>query len=253
MGRVFAQRLAARGHDVALVARRADRLQALADEITAGFGVDAVVIPSDLSLPDAHLVIMAALGGRGVDVLVNNAGYSLPATYADTDWAAQRDFVMTLVMSVCGLTHAVLPGMLARGRGRIITVSSLLALSPGGPGHTLYPAAKSFVLKFMLSLDAEVKARGIVITCVLPGSTASEFQTANGTADAMAGMPASLITSPSQVVEAALAANEHGRIVVIPGWYNRLAAVIFRLAPDTVLRWASARAAKSFSGANRNI
>jgi hypothetical protein len=69
----------------------------------------------------------------------------------------------------------------------------------------------------------------------------------------MAGMPASLITSPEQVVDAALAANDRGRIVVIPGWYNRLAAVIFRLAPDALLRWASARAAKSFSGADPDI
>ncbi len=247
MGRVFAQRLAARGHDVALVARRGDRLEALATEIRDAFGVEALVILADLSVTDAHLAIMTALEGRTVDVLVNNAGYSLAPAYVDTDWGAQRDFVMTLVMSVCGLTHAVLPGMLAQGRGRIITVSSLLALSQGGPGHTLYPAAKSFVLKFMLSLDAEVRRRGVVITCVLPGSTASEFQQANGTADAMAGMPKSLIATPEQVVTAALDANDHGRIMVIPGWYNQLAALLFRLAPDALLRALSAQAASRFT------
>ena len=247
MGVVFARRLAARGYDVALVARRAERLEALAAEIRQGFGVEARVIVADLSQVDAHLAVLGPLGGRDVDLLVNNAGYSLPDDYARTDWAAQRDCIMTLVMAVCGLTHAVLPGMLAKGRGRIITVSSLLALSPGGPGHTVYPAAKSFVLKFMLSLDAEVRRRGIVITCVLPGSTASEFQTANGTADAMAGMPKSLIATPEQVVDAALAANDRGEIMVIPGWYNRLAAILFRLAPTALLRWASARTARQFA------
>ena len=247
MGAVFAERLAARGHDVALVARRADRLQALATELRARHGVEVLVIPADLSVVDAHLSIMDALDGRAVDMLVNNAGYSLAPRYAETPWATQRDFVMTLVMSVCGLTHAVLPGMLAKRRGRIITVSSLLALSQGGPGHTLYPAAKSFVLKFMLSLDAEVRGRGVTVTCVLPGSTSSEFQVANGTADAMRGMPSAFIATPLQVVEAALAASDRGKLLVIPGWYNRLAAILFRLAPDALLRWASARAARQFA------
>ena len=250
MGAAFARRLAARGHDVALVARRRDRLEALAAELGAAHGVSCLVIALDLSLADAHDRVLAALAGRPVAVLVNNAGYSLAAVYADTDWPAQRDCVMTLVMSVCALTHAVLPGMLAAGQGRIITTSSLLALSQGGPGHTVYPAAKSFVLKFMLSLHAEVKPRGVRVTCVLPGSTSSEFQAANGTEAAMRGMPRVFIASPEQVVDAALAASDRGQLVVIPGWYNRLAALVFRLLPDGLQRWAATRAAGAFAGGN---
>ena len=247
MGADFARALAARGYDLALVARRQDRLQALADALAAAHGSDCLVIPVDLSRPDAHLAVMAGLAGREVDLLVNNAGYSIAAPFAETGWAEERDCVMTLVMAVCGLTHAVLPSMLARGRGRIITVSSVLALSQGGPGHTVYPAAKSFVLKFMLSLDAEVRARGVRVTCVLPGSTASEFQNANGTADAMSAMPQALISTPPQVVEAALLANDRGRLIVIPGWHNQIAAVMMKYAPDALLRWLSARAARSFA------
>jgi len=247
MGAAFARRFAARGHDLALVARRQDRLEALARELEASHGVACLVIPLDLSGSDAHDRVLAALGGRPVAVLVNNAGYSLAATYAQTDWPAQRDCVMTLVMAVCALTHAVLPGMLAAGRGRIITTSSLLALSQGGPGHTVYPAAKSFVLKFMLSLHAEVRAQGVRVTCVLPGSTASGFQTANGTEAAMQGMPKAFIASAEQVVDAALAASDRGQLVVIPGWYNRVAAVMFRLLPDGLQRWAAARAAGAFA------
>ena len=246
MGAEFARRLAEKGYDVALVARRAERLQALAIELKRTFGVEALTLPADLSVTDAHLSVIAALDGRPVEYLVNCAGYSLARPYAETGWPAQRDCVMTLVMSVCGLTHAVLPGMLALGRGRIVTVSSLLALSQGGPGHTVYPAAKSFVLKFMLSLSAEVRRQGVRVTCVLPGSTDSEFQAANGTADAMSGMPSWLIASPQQVVAAALDANDRGKLVVIPGWYNRLAAVLFRLAPDSLQRWAAQRAATTF-------
>jgi short-subunit dehydrogenase len=250
MGAAFARRLAARGHDVALVARRRDRLEALAAELDAAHGVRCLVIALDLSLADAHDRVLSALAGRPVAVLVNNAGYSLSAAYAETDWPAQRDCVMTLVMAVCALTHAVLPGMLAAGQGRIITTSSLLALSQGGPGHTVYPAAKSFVLKFMVSLHAEVKARGVRVTCVLPGSTSSEFQAANGTETAMRGMPQAFIASPEQVVDAALAASDRGQLVVIPGWYNRLAALLFRVLPDGLQRWAAARAAGAFAGGN---
>ena len=247
MGAVFARRLAAEGHDVALVARRRDRLQALADEMTALYGVQALVIPADLSTPAATPTIMAALGARPVAVLINAAGYSLVSDYAATPWADEEACVMTLVMAVCALTHAVLPSMLERRQGRIISISSLLALSQGGPGHTLYPASKSFVLKFMLSLDAEVRAQGVRITCVLPGSTASEFQTANGTAEAMKSMPASLISTPEAVVEASLKANAAGRVVVIPGWHNQLAAVFFRFAPDALVRWISASTARRFA------
>ena len=246
MGAAFARRLAARGHDVALVARHRDRLEALAAELEAAHGVSCLVLPLDLSGADAHDRVLAALQGRPVAVLVNNAGYSLARAYADTDWPTQRDCVMTLVMAVCALTHAVLPGMLAAGQGRIITTSSLLALSQGGPGHTVYPAAKSFVLKFMLSLHAEVKARGVRVTCVLPGSTASGFQAANGTEAAMQGMPRAFIATADEVVEAALAASDRGQLVVIPGWYNRVAALMFRLLPDGLQRWAAARAAGAF-------
>ena len=200
MGAVFARRLAAEGHDVALVARRRDRLQALADELTARYGVQALVIPADLSTQTATSTIMAALDARPVAVLINAAGYSLASDYAATPWAEEEACVMTLVMAVCALTHAVLPSMLERRRGRIISISSLLALSQGGPGHTLYPAAKSFVLKFMLSLDAEVRAHGVRITCVLPGSTASEFQSANGTAEARSSMITTGMTGDARIM-----------------------------------------------------
>src|SRR5262249_38623075 len=152
-------------------ARRRDRLEALAEELRAKHNVKALVVPADLSKPEAHEPILAALAAEGANVgtLINNAGFSLPRTDAETSWAEQRDFIMTLVVAVCDLTHALLPAMIARRRGSIINVSSMTALSPGGAGHTLYPAAKSFVLKFALSLDAEVRAKGVKVSCVVPG------------------------------------------------------------------------------------
>jgi hypothetical protein len=97
-----------------------------------------------------------------------------------------------------------------------------------------------------VTVNDPVRGKGVRVTCVLPGSTDSEFQAANGTADAMSAMPNWLIASPEQVVAAALNANDRGKLVVIPGWYNQLAALLFRLAPDSWQRWAAHRAATTF-------
>ncbi|MEP7209967.1 MAG: SDR family oxidoreductase [Alphaproteobacteria bacterium] len=234
IGATFCRALAARGYDLALVARRLDRLEALAKELRETSSIDAFAIQADLSIVDAHLPVMAALNarGRGVDMLVNNAGFSIPKTYAATSWEEQRDFTMTLVVAVAGLTHAILPDMLARGRGSIINVSSMTALSPGGAGHTLYPAAKAFVLKFSLSLDAELRKKGVRVTCVVPGFTESEFSVANGTRDVLDKTPRNFMMTSEAVVEATLKANAKGQAVVIPGLHNKIAAGLMKYLPD---------------------
>ncbi|MBS0386612.1 MAG: SDR family NAD(P)-dependent oxidoreductase [Proteobacteria bacterium] len=236
IGAAFARALAARGEDVALVARRLDRLDALAAELTAQYRVEAIPIQADLSIVDAHAPVMQALEARGrsIGTLVNNAGYSIPQSYDKTTWPQQRDFVMTLVMAVCGLTHAAIPGMIARGRGRIINVSSMTALSPGGAGHTLYPAAKAFVYKFSLSLDAELRERGVSVTCLIPGFTESEFAHANKTDTIMAQSPRSFVMRAEDVVAAALRANDRGQVISIPGMHNRIAAGLMKYLPDSV-------------------
>ena len=243
IGAALARLLAERGYDVALVARRAERLSALAQELGDRHGCTALPIVADLSLPDAHEPIMAALDGRPVDLLANNAGLSIPGPYWEAPWERQRDALMTLVMAVAGLTHAVLPAMIARRSGRIITISSIVALSQGGPGHTLYPAAKSFVHTFMMSLDADVRRHGIICTSVLPGTTASEFRQANAI-EAKAGGLSDLFSQSSEAVaRAAIDGNLRGRLIVIPGWHNRLAALGMKIAPGSLIRWLGARIA----------
>jgi short-subunit dehydrogenase len=237
IGATFARALAARGYDLALVARRLGRLETLAADIRQASGVEAFAIQADLSLVDAHLPVVAALKerGRSVDMLVNNAGFSIPKTFAATSWVEQRDFTMTLVMAVAGLTHALLPDMIARGRGSIVNVSSMTALSPGGAGHTLYPAAKAFVLKFSLSLDAEVRKKGVRVTCVIPGFTESEFAVANGTRDVLDKTPRNFMMTSEAVVEATLKANDKGHAVVIPGLHNQIAAGLMKYLPDALV------------------
>lgn len=248
IGAAFARALADRKYDVALVARRVDRLEALAEDLRTSAGVDAFAIQADLAVVDAHAPIMAALESRGrhVDMLVNNAGFSLPKSYAATSWAEQRDFVMTLVMAVCGLTHAVLPGMIARGGGRIIHVGSIAGFSPGAAGHTLYPAAKSFVAKFAMSLAAEVRDKNVRVTCVAPGSTKSDFQKSNGMSEIMDKAPPGPVMSAESVVAAALRANDRGQVVVIPGVHNQIAVALMKYLPDGLVGPVLRRAADKY-------
>lgn len=236
IGAAFAKAYAARGHDLALVARRADRLESLAAELKAAQGVDSLVIAQDLAAFGAEGEVMAALGGRSVDVLVNNAGFSIAQDFAAVPWSRQRDFLMTLIVSATGLAHAVIPGMVERRRGSIINVASIAGFAPGVAGHSLYPAAKSFAIKFSEALDAELRHQGVRVTALCPGSTESEFTTANGTADAGHGSPEFLVQSAEAVVEAALAGNAAGKVVVIPGWHNRAAVFAMRRLPHGLVR-----------------
>jgi len=254
IGAAFARAYAARGFDLALVARRASRLEALAADVRAAHGVEALAIPADLALPDAQAPIMAALAacGREVDVLVNNAGFGIPRLFADVDWADQRDFLMTMGVTPCALAHAVIPGMVARGGGRIINVASMAGYAPGVAGNTLYPGVKSLMMRFSQALDAEYRAKGINVTALCPGSTESEFAREAGY-DHLVGATSRLFTqSAAHVVQVAIAANETGRVVVIPGWHNSLAVMLMRALPESWVRTViNAGAKKYLLGADR--
>ncbi|HTK34330.1 MAG TPA: SDR family oxidoreductase [Caulobacteraceae bacterium] len=240
IGACFARMLAARGYDLVLVARRADRLEALAAELTDAHAVEVMALPADLAAPGAAETVLAAVAERErtIDMLVNNAGFSIPQSFAAVPWAQQRDFLMTLVVNPCGLAHGVIAGMAARGEGRIINVASLAGFAPGVAGHTLYPGAKSLMISFSQALDAEYRAAGVKVTAVCPGFTRTEFASANGTAAVMDQAPRRLFQTAEQVVAAALAANDRGRVVAIPGWHNVLAAALLRYLPQGLVRAA---------------
>jgi uncharacterized protein len=236
IGTAFAKAYGARGCDLCLVARRLDRLEALASDLKAQFGIEAFCVQVDLCDPLAHETIVAALAakGRHADILVNNAGYSLAHEFTATSTKQQSDFVQVLVTSVVTLTHALLPQMVAQGYGRIINVASMVAFSSGAAGHTLYPAAKSFVVKMSQSLAAEVGHRGVHVTAICPGSTESEFSAANGTKDLVA--KGGLYQQTAQaVVDIAIAGNEAGKEVVVPGWPNKIAVLMMKLLPESLI------------------
>lgn len=240
LGAAFARAYAARGFDLALAARRLDRLEALAAELAAAHGVAAFPIEIDLAVFGAETTLLDAVAayGRAVDVLVNNAGFSIPQSFAAVPWERQRDFLMTLVVSACGLAHGVIGPMAERGDGAIINVASLAGFSPGMAGHTLYPAAKSLAIKFSESLHEEYGPRGVRVTALCPGFTRTEFALANGTQAVMDASPRFFFQTAEAVIESAIRANDRGRVIEIPGWHNKVAAFLLHYLPGPVVRAA---------------
>ncbi|MEO9968568.1 MAG: SDR family oxidoreductase [Hyphomonadaceae bacterium] len=234
LGRCFADHYAEGGADVVLVARRLEKLQTVASEIEAKTGVRAYVIAQDLSVRDAHKLVfeqVAALG-KPVDILINNAGFSIPQKFADTEWSRQEAFIGTLANSVASFTHTALPHMLEQGWGRIINVSSMLAYAPGGVGHTLYPAAKAFVLRFSQSLHHELRGSGVHCTATCPGSTATDFKRASGIGDGGEVHPSLFVESVDKVVRGAMRANTRNKAVHVSGWHNKIAVSAMQFLPD---------------------
>jgi short-subunit dehydrogenase len=240
IGAAFARILASHGYDVALTARRADRLEALAAEIRLRYGVEAYAIPADLADPAGVDAVLAGVEaqGRVVDTLVNNAGYGLPGTYATTAWADQGKFLQVMLTSVCELTHKVLPGMVERKFGRIVNVASLAGLVPGAAGHTLYAATKGFLVKFSQSLHLENLSTGVHVSALCPGFTYSEFHDVNGTrAQVSQSLPEWLWMGADEVAATGYEAVEANRPVCVPGAPNKTIAAIAKLLPDD---WALA-------------
>jgi short-subunit dehydrogenase len=238
IGAAFARAYAARGFDLALVARRVDRLEALGAELAARHGVEAFAIGADLAAFEAQVPVMAAMAERGreVDVLVNNAGFGIPQTFTSVPWARQRDFLMTLAVTPCALAYAVIPGMVTRGSGAILNVASVAGFSPGVAGNTLYPAVKSLMIKFSQSLDAEYRARGLRVSAICPGTTLSEFAETARIPGRENQKPGLGVQTAEAVVATAIQANDAGRLIVIPGWHNRLAVGLMGALPQSLVR-----------------
>ncbi|MGE0408542.1 MAG: SDR family NAD(P)-dependent oxidoreductase [Amphiplicatus sp.] len=248
IGAALARLAAAKGFDVALVARRGDRLEALAREIAGKFNVASRFRSTDLCDPESPDAICNWLKseGRTVDVLINNAGYSIPESFASTPLARQLEYVALSVASPVALTRHVLPGMIERGWGRIINISSITAFSSGGKGHTLYPASKSFIVKFSQSLSAEVAEKGVRVTAVCPGFVVTEFQQANHMAEKMASMPKFLMQTPEAVALEAWRRNDKGVEVVVPGLLPKFVAAAMKLIPEQITTPLMRRAAAKY-------
>lgn len=239
IGAVFARRLAALGANVALVARRHDRLEALAAEIKGAQDVDARIFAADLSKVDAAAPLFAEIEKAGVttDILVNNAGYGLPGYFHQSGWDEHRAFLELMVTSYAHLVRLALPGMRERGWGRIVQVSSVAGLVPGSAGHTMYGASKAFLVSFSQSLAAECDGTGVKVSAVCPGFTYSEFHDANKTRGLVSQLPKYMFMQPEPVADGALRAVEAGHVVYVPGLWNKFVVWLAKALPRP---WASA-------------
>jgi hypothetical protein len=217
IGREMARLLAARGHAVALVARRADRLEQLAVELRAAHGVEALVLAADLADQTATDGVVDALDERGkaVGILVNNAGFGIYSAFAASDPQREFEQLAVLIGAVVQLNARLLPRMLARRSGTIVNVSSTAGFQPL-PGNGTYAAAKAFVLMHSEALHAETKGTGVTVTAVCPGPVRTEFQETSEPLFADR-LPTFVWATPERVAEDALRAAEKGRRTVIPG------------------------------------
>lgn len=248
IGAAFARELAARGHDLVLVARRSERLQALAAELHARHGARAHIVPMDLADPAAPCRLAETLDQQGlaVDWLVNNAGYGVPGTFLANEWSTHADFLQVLLTAPTELAWRLLPGMRERRYGRIINVASLAGLVPGSAGHTLYAASKAYLIKFSQSLALENRALGIHVCALCPGFTWSEFHDVTGTRSLVGKLPGFMWQDAPSVVREGIDAVERGKAVHVSGRFNRVLKALNELVPDRLALWLSTRQSKRY-------
>jgi short-subunit dehydrogenase len=235
IGHEFCRQLAARGYRLVLVARRRDKLQAVADELQDAWSTECLIITADLSQAEACASIVQQLDEHGIEIeyLVNNAGYGLPGSFHVPGWGQHAHFIQVMMTAVCELTHRLLPGMQQRGRGYIVNVASVAGLVEPSAGHTLYGASKSFLIKFSQSLALENAATGVKVCALCPGFTYTEFHDVNGTRETTNQIPSYLWLDVRDVVAATLNAMDKNKVktVIVPGAQYKLAVFLYRYLP----------------------
>jgi short-subunit dehydrogenase len=235
IGAAFARVYAAQGWDVALTARRAERLTALAEEIGRRWGVETLVLPMDLADPTAPQRLVGEIEARGrtVDGLVNNAGYGSTQSFTATAWADHQAFLQVMLLAPTELIHRALPSMLDARFGRIVNVCSLAGLLPSTAGDTLYGAAKSYLIKVSQGLHLELRERGVHVTALCPGYTYSEFHDVSGSRETVSkAYPGWLWMGSEEVAQAGWEAAEANRPLSVPGAPNKAIAALLKLVPD---------------------
>ncbi len=234
LGEEFAWQLATAGHNLVVTARSRDRLSELADVVASATGVSVEVLPADLATEDGRRAVAdrVADADKPVSLLVNNAGFGLGKDFTQTSWEDEKALLDVLVTAPLQLTHAALPGMVARGHGAILNVSSVAAhLS-----NSTYSAHKRWVVEFTEAIAGQLKGTGVTATAVLPGLTRTEFHDHPGL-EAMKDRYSELAwLSAEEVVASALAAVRRGAVTVTPTVRYAAVGALARLAPASATR-----------------
>lgn len=215
IGALYAQRLARAGHDLILVARRADKLRDLAAQLTAETGRSVEIVSADLTRADDVARVEAVLrSDASITVLVNNAGIGAVAPLLQSSVDDMERMIQLNVTALTRLTYAVVPGFVARGGGTVINISSIVGIAPEIL-NGVYGASKAYVLAFTQSLHHELAGQGIRVQAVLPGATATDFWDVAG--HSLDNLPESIVMRADAMVDAALAGLAQGEVITIPG------------------------------------
>ena len=244
IGAELAKIFAVEGYNLVLVARSEDKLNQLAATLQKNAPIQITVLAKDLSQPGAAEEIYTALQSQNipVDILVNNAGYGTHGRFDRLDLGEELAMLEVNVLSLVKLTRLFLPGMIARGSGRILNVGSTGSFSPA-PLMASYGGSKSFVLSFSEALSEELKGTGITVTALCPGATHSGFQErSNVVAIPMLRGP---VMTAREVAVTGYRALMRGQVVIIPGFFNWLIAFFVRISPRALVRWSSLQMLKT--------
>jgi short-subunit dehydrogenase len=239
IGAALARRIARDGRHLVLTARRLDRLEALARELEAGHGISAVPLANDLAQPGGPRALVAELERRGlvVDWLVNNAGFGTVGRFDELPLERELEEIRLNARAPVALTGLLLPGMVARGHGLVMNVSSVAGFGPM-PFSATYAATKAFILSFSEALAVELSGTGVQVVCVCPGFTRTEFQD-KAKVDVSLVPSLSWMSAETVADQAVRAARKSG--VLVNGTLNSLTTVFMRLTPRSlVARMAAA-------------
>ena len=241
MGLVFARELARRGYNVLAVARRRDRLEALACDESSQEG-RILPFTADLATSDGFGALAARVRELGnIELLVNNAGVATAGNFADSELGRELAEISLNVIAVVALTHAVLAKMRPRKRGAIINVASVVAFQPF-PHFAVYAASKAFVLSFTEALAEELRGSGLRIMALCPGAAKTEMSVFSRNEGVLGKFPS---LSAEQIVHTALRGMEGRSVVKIVGWPNRTLVFLNRLVPRAAVRWMMGVIAKA--------
>ena len=242
VGLALAKQFAQHGYDLVLVARNSSDLERAADVLRNDYSCEVTTISLDLARDDAAAELSGTLQAQEIeiDVLVNNAGVGDYGPLAESEPARLSAMLRLNVLSLTALTRALLPGMIARGRGRILNLSSVVAFFAGGPCWAGYVASKHYVLAFSRGLRSELSGTGVTVTALCPGPTETDFVGQAGAGDSRVYRWIPNMT-PEEVARVGYRAAMAGKGVAVPGLINRLFALLGELPPR-----ATAQAVFSF-------
>jgi short-subunit dehydrogenase len=238
IGAEFARQLAAKGTKLNLLARRIEKMEALADELQKKYAISIDIIPADLSKTEDVTRVEKKLAGISeLDLLVNNAGFGTASRFYDGESQSHFDMLQVHVTASVRLARSVLPGMVARKYGRIINVASVAAFLPFG--SVLYPSTKAFLVSFSQALQIELHGTGVRVQALCPGFTYTEFHDVIYMDRKV--VPKFMWMPVGRVVSTSLRALPHGSVIVVPGWQYRLIVALARFPMiSSIVQWVTA-------------